>query len=60
MQGITLMICGVFWLGFALCQHTRNFKSSLIYKILPFFTGLAAIVCAADSFGWVSIFRITL
>lgn len=53
---IILMICGAYWIFFSLINHTNNVKSSIIYKVIPFFTGLANIVCAADMFGWVSIF----
>lgn len=53
---IILMVCGTFWIIFSLTQHTMNFKSAMFYKVIPFFTGLATIVCAMDLFGWVNIF----
>ena len=53
---IILMICGAFWIVFSLLNNTRNIKSAIFFKIIPFFTGLATIVCAMDLFGWVNIF----
>lgn len=54
--GIILMVCGVFWICFAFVNNTKNIMSAIFYKIIPFFTGLATIVCAMDLFGWVNIF----
>ena len=51
-MGIILMVCGVFWIVFSLINNTCNFKSALFFKVFPFFTGLANIVCAMDLFGW--------
>lgn len=55
-MGIVLMICGAFWITFSLLNNTRNIKSAIFFKVIPFFTGLATVVCAIDLFGWVSIF----
>lgn len=56
-MGIILMVCGVFWIVFSFIQRTKNFASAMFYKVIPFFTGLVTIVCAMDSFGWMSIFK---
>lgn len=53
---IILMICGAFWITSALMTNTKNTKSAIFFKVIPFFTGLATIVCAMDLFGWVNIF----
>lgn len=53
---IILMVCGVFWIIFSLITITRNIQSAIVYKVIPFFTGLATIMCAMDLFGWVNIF----
>ena len=53
---IILMVCGVFWIVFSLIQNTRNIKSALVFKVIPFFTGVATIVCAMDLLSWVNIF----
>jgi len=53
---IILMVCGAFWIIFSLLNNTRNIKSAIFFKVIPFFTGLAAILCAMDLFGWVNIF----
>ena len=55
-MGVILMICGIFWIISALALNTKNFASAIFFKIIPFFTGLANIVCAMDLFGWVNIF----
>ena len=55
-MGIILMVCGAFWTIFSLLTNTRNIKSAILFKVIPFFTGLATIVCAMDLFGWVNIF----
>lgn len=55
-MGIILMVCGAFWIIFSLLNNTRNIKSAILFKVIPFFTGLATIVCAMDLFGWVNIF----
>ena len=53
---IILMACGSFWIISALMISTKNIKSAIFFKVIPFFTGLATIVCAMDLFGWVNIF----
>lgn len=55
-MGIVLMICGAFWIISALMLNTKEWKSAIFFKVIPFFTGLATIVCAMDLFGWVNIF----
>lgn len=55
-MGIILMVCGAFWIINALMLDTKNLKSAIWFKVIPFFTGLATIVCAMDLFGWVNIF----
>ncbi len=53
---IVLMVCGIFWIVFSLIQNTKNLISAIIFKVVPFFTGLATILCAMDLFGWTNIF----
>ena len=54
--GIILMICSLYWIIFSLIQITQNFKSALVFKVIPFFTGLATMICAMNLFGWIGIF----
>ena len=56
-EDLNLMICGVFWIVHALIINTRNTASAIFFKVIPFFTGLATIMCAMDLFGWVNIFH---
>lgn len=55
-MGIILMVCGAYWIANALLLNTKNWQSAMLFKVIPFFTGLATIVCAMDLFGWVNIF----
>lgn len=43
---------------FPMIQHTRNIKSAIVYKIIPFFTGLSCFICAMDLLGWINVFLI--
>ena len=53
---LVLLICGIYWIIFSFINRTQNVKSAIFYKVLPFFTGLAEIICAADLYGWVNVF----
>ena len=53
---IILMVCGVFWIIFSLIQHTRNLKSAIIFKVIPFSTGVATCLCSMNMLGWINIF----
>lgn len=55
-MGIILMVCGVFWIISSLMLNTKGWQSAIFFKVIPFFTGFAIIVCAMDLFGWVNIF----
>lgn len=51
-----LAACGVFWVIFALVVNTKKFSAAIWFKVIPLFTGLAALLCAMDLYGWVHIF----
>ena len=53
---IILMICGVFWVGYSFITYTNNIKSSIIFKVVPFFTGFITTVHAsiADINTWIN------
>lgn len=55
-MGNILMICGVFWIAFALIVNTRKFAAAIWFKVIPLFTGIATVLCAMDQYGWVAIF----
>lgn len=55
-MGIILMVCGAYWIANALLLNTKGWQAAMLFKVIPFFTGLANIVCAMDVFGWVNIF----
>lgn len=39
-----LIICGLFWFIFGLIQNTRNFKSAVLYRIIPAVSGVYAFI----------------
>jgi hypothetical protein len=51
---ITLAVCGGWLVLWALASQTKNFISSLIYTIIPFFLGLACILAFLGRIGIVS------
>ena len=55
-MAIILMICGVFWITFSLVISTKNYILAFYFKVIPFFMGLAVMLCAMDLLGWVNIF----
>lgn len=55
-MGIILMICGCIWIIQSFILNTKNFRSTILFKVLPFFTGFATIFCAMNIFGWVHVF----
>lgn len=55
-MGIILMVCGMYWIISALIINTKNVLSAILFKVIPFFTGLVTIMCAMNLFGWVNIF----
>lgn len=52
-----LMVCGIFWIIFALVVNTRKVAAAIWFKVIPLFTGFAALLCAMDLYGWVNIFN---
>lgn len=40
---IILTITGIFNLTFSMINTTHNWKSAIVYKVIPFFTGLACL-----------------
>lgn len=51
-----LLVCGLIWIIFGLTMNTKNFVSALVFRVLPFFTGVAACMCAMDLMGYISVF----
>lgn len=47
----TLLSAGVFMVVISLINNTYNFKSSLVYKVLPMLLGLACLVSMLYVFG---------
>lgn len=56
---ILLLACSFYWIVFAL---TLNVKSGLLnkvlFKVIPFFTGVATCLVAMNMIGWVSIWNV--
>ena len=55
MMAIIVMVCGIYWMFFGLIQNTNNLRSSIVYKVLPFFTGMLALLVAMDWMCWINI-----
>lgn len=53
---LILLICGIYWISAALIVNTKTFIAAVVAKVIPFFTGLAVLLCAADLYGWINIF----
>ena len=51
-----LLVCGCWNIFAALTCNTSGMKAAAFFKVIPFFTGCAACMCAMDMLGWVSIF----
>lgn len=45
-KDIILTITGIFNLTFSVLQSTGNWESAMLYKVFPFFTGLACLYAA--------------
>jgi 1,4-dihydroxy-2-naphthoate octaprenyltransferase len=41
---VTLIIIGIYLIGGSLIMHTDNIKSSIIFKVIPFFLGLGSLL----------------
>ena len=48
---IFVMMFGAFSIVMSFAMHTKNFRSALIFKIVPFFGGMAILVQAAANVG---------
>ena len=55
MMAIIVMVCGIYWMFVGLIQNTNNLRSSIVYKVLPFFTGMLALLVAMDWMCWINI-----
>jgi hypothetical protein len=51
----TVLVSGVFLISFSLAVKTENFKSALVFKIIPFFLGLADIFVFAVLMQWIAV-----
>ena len=45
-QDIILTVAGIYNTSFAMINVTNNWRSALIYKVVPFFVGLACLYAA--------------
>jgi hypothetical protein len=51
--GVILLVAGVWLVSNAMIMKTKNIPSSLIFKVLPFFIGMACLWAGAKWFSWV-------
>jgi len=48
-------ITGVWMIATALIMKTEDFSSSLTFKIIPFFLGLACLLATGVQVGWIHV-----
>lgn len=46
---------GIYLIFFAFTNHTRDFKSRMVYNFLPFVGGVFCILNAIATFGWIQV-----
>lgn len=46
------LISGFYSIIFSFLMSTKNFRSALIFRILPFFLGLGCLFSSCKLFGW--------
>jgi hypothetical protein len=49
------LIAGIYFIILSLALNTKNFRSSLIFKIIPFFLGLGNIIVALNLFDIIAL-----
>lgn len=54
---ILLLACGCYWILMSLMIKTKEWFSSLLVKIIPFFTGVIVCLVSMNLMGWVSIWK---
>ena len=47
-----ILVTGVWLVTWSLIMDTHNVKSAFIFKVIPFFLGLANIVVSGKILGW--------
>ena len=52
-----LFVCGVHEIIMSLIINTNGAKVAFLFKVIPFFVGMATLLCAMDLIGWVNIFN---
>lgn len=48
-----LIATAVYLIGMALVMHTQNFRSSMIFKLVPFLLGLGMLILILHSLGYI-------
>lgn len=41
-----LAVCGIYWIGFSFIMDVKNRNSWIVFKLIPFFTGLTTLLYA--------------
>jgi len=52
---IIILIAPIYLIVLAFIMSAQNFRSQVLFNILPFFLGLALLIIAADMSGWITI-----
>ena len=54
MYGIFMLVAGAWSIAMAFLMHTKNIQSALIFKIIPFFSGLGSLYIGANLIGLIN------
>lgn len=46
------IVAGIWLISIALMMQTKNLKSSIIFKVIPFFLGTACLYAGSKLLGW--------
>lgn len=52
---VILIICGAFWIMSSFLNNTKNVVSAIVYKVIPFTTGMITIGIALGMLDVISI-----
>ena len=48
--GLITLVSGLYFIIFSFIQNTRNLKSAIIYRVIPFFCGVGCVIVALSLF----------
>lgn len=55
MMGWIVLLLGIYTMWFVLIMNTKNFISTLVFKLIPFLLGIGNILIALKLFGLITL-----